>query len=38
MSEDEKKKKQKNCGEKFRPFLCLMTKIQKFFDVKKNNT
>ena len=31
-----KKQKQKNCGHKHGPFLCLVTRYKKFFDPKRN--
>ena len=34
MSED-KKSDAKNCGDKYRPFLCLMTGYKKSFDLKE---
>ena len=36
MSKDKKKKKQKNCVDKYRPFLCLMVRYKKSSWPKKS--
>ena len=35
IPEEEKKEIQKNCGEKYRPFLCLVTRYKNFLIIEK---